>query len=166
MPRDITIITPTPVTIGDWAAVADAASQVNQPDQVAWVNQLDQVPWVDQLDQTSSLDQLDQTASLDQASAGAEPAPPTYFFQATPEADLVTISAPRFGVVLTAAASRRAAVMDQLIRLVPEAGALRNGPAWWTEAWAPWGAGGSAGLAIAQLLAASLGGLIQASEGI
>jgi hypothetical protein len=86
-------------------------------------------------------------------------------FSARPQGALVVVSAPGLGVVLTAAASQAATTAHDVARLFPEAGRLARRGAWWTEAWAPWGAGGAAGAAIARALANSVGGLAQAADG-
>jgi hypothetical protein len=82
----------------------------------------------------------------------------------TPEGFVVTSS--DLGTVLTASHSLRADNRAELVRLVAEAAQLESGPTWWTEAWAPWGPGGAAGVSIAKAVAASLGGVAQTAEGV
>jgi hypothetical protein len=77
----------------------------------------------------------------------------------------VTVAAPRFGTILTAAPARLVAAADDVLRLIPEASGFGDRPVWWTEAWAPWGAGGGTGVAVSRALAASLGGVVQAADG-
>jgi hypothetical protein len=125
MPREIVLITPAPVTRGDWA---EAAAAVGRAADLS-------CPWL--------------------GSARGGP------FVAKEEPGAVTISAPGSGTVLTAMRSARAEVTDEVARLVPEAADLVDQVVWWTEAWAPWGAAGAAGVAMSQALASSLGGVAQ-----
>jgi hypothetical protein len=129
MPRDITIITPVPLTWAHWAAAADAAAQVS-----------------------------DEPASL----LGV---PPTDRFVTKPGLEALTISEPGLGTVLTVGASRPAQVAGEVLRLVPEANALAGRAVWWTEAWAPWGPGGAAGVSMSRVIAHALGGVVQAADG-
>ncbi|MDR2253793.1 MAG: hypothetical protein LBD97_08065 [Bifidobacteriaceae bacterium] len=103
-------------------------------------------------------------AAATAAARAKRDAPDEDWFSAHADGAVTTISSPALGAVLTAAPSRRVRVAHDLIRLVPEARAVA-GAAWWTEAWAPWGPGGAVGVSIARILAASLGGVIQAAEG-
>ncbi|MDR2380905.1 MAG: hypothetical protein LBE08_06995 [Bifidobacteriaceae bacterium] len=91
--------------------------------------------------------------------------PPSWQFTAVCEADVTTISTPDLGTVLTAAASQLAREPSELRRLIPETADFQGAQTWWTEAWAPWGPGGAAGVSMARALAASLGGIAQAAEG-
>ncbi|MDR2347939.1 MAG: hypothetical protein LBD90_04855, partial [Bifidobacteriaceae bacterium] len=86
MPREITMITPEPVTLAHWQVAACAARWASQP-----------------------------RSLLGSELAGA--------FSARQERDVVLVAAAGLGTVLTAAASARAQVGDEISRLVPEAAA-------------------------------------------
>ncbi|MBA8991755.1 hypothetical protein FHW23_003033 [Curtobacterium pusillum] len=51
----------------------------------------------------------------------------------------------------------------EVARLAPWASA--DGPLWWTEAWAPWGADGDVGIAIARAFAAAVGAQVIVEDG-
>ncbi|MDR0366539.1 MAG: hypothetical protein LBH68_06930 [Bifidobacteriaceae bacterium] len=78
--------------------------------------------------------------------------------------EMLVVSAHRVGVVLTVMASLKADQFEEVARLVPSAHSLTGQSLWWTEAWAPWGAVGDAGVVMAKALAHAVGGVVVAAD--
>jgi hypothetical protein len=78
--------------------------------------------------------------------------------------EMLVVTAHRVGVVLTVTASLKADQFEEIARLVPSAHSLTGQHIWWTEAWAPWGEAGDAGVVMAKALAHAVGGVAVAAE--
>jgi hypothetical protein len=70
------------------------------------------------------------------------------------------------GTVLSLAASAPVHNLAELDRLAPLTAPVQAEEVWWTEAWAPWGPDGDAGVAVARKLATGLRGSCMIEDGL
>ncbi|WFR66595.1 hypothetical protein P9139_17820 [Curtobacterium flaccumfaciens] len=69
----------------------------------------------------------------------------------------------RGAAVLSVQGSELVENAEEIARLAPWASTV--GPVWWTEAWAPWGADGDVGVAIARAFATALDAQVIVEDG-
>ena len=86
--------------------------------------------------------------------------------RATAHGQVIQLVADDDETILSLAASRRIDAVDDIPRIVPAfAGRVPAGEIWWSEAFAPWTAGGERGARIMDQLVRDAGGVLDRSDG-